>query len=99
MKDTEIRKTIQQAIEAARGRNVPQCDISDVCREYRNILLTELLEDMKTCIPGIGTIYAVKHARKKVFKKVIKAHYCLKLRPSRVLRFAINEIHHVDKSK
>lgn len=98
MKDTEIRKTIQQAIEA-RGHYVQQRDISDICREYRNILLAELLEDMKTYIPCIGAIYAVKHARKKVFGKVVKAHYCLKLRPSRVLKIAINEIHHVDKSK
>lgn len=98
MKDTEIRKTIQQAIEA-RGHHVHQREISEICREYRNILLAEILEDMKTYIPGIGAIYAVKHARRKVFGKIVKAHYCLKLRPSRVLRFAVNEIHNVDKSK
>lgn len=98
MKDTDITTSIQKTI-ICRGRYLTRYQISEVCREYRELLMGEIFEKMQTYIPGIGTIRAVEHQKKKVFGKVVKAHYCIKLKASKVLQRAINELHDVDKSK
>ena len=99
MKVTECVKIMQGLLKSDYDISLSQNDISVILRLYRDLLLNELLNDMKTSIPGIGKIKCSKYKKRNVFGQKIKAHYCLKLVASDNLKKAINELHHVDQSK
>ena len=99
MKTMDCARMIQDNLETEYDKHVSIDTIVCILRLYRESLMSEILTQMEAKIYGIGVIKAVKHRQKKVFGKKVKAHYCLKLKPSVNLRKSVNELHHVDKSK
>jgi hypothetical protein len=99
MKTNDCARMIQDYLETEYNKRISIDTIVCILRLYRESLMSEILNQMEAQIYGIGVIKAVKHRQKKVFGKKVKAHYCLKLKPSMNLRKAVNELYYVDKSK
>lgn len=99
MKTKDCARMIQDNLTTEYNKRISIDTIVCILRLYRESLMSEILNQKESQIYGIGVIKAVKHRQKKVFGKKVKAHYCLKLKPSVNLRKAVNELHHVDKSK
>lgn len=91
MKNIEIVKRIQKNLSF----NATQREISEILDQYRELLLSEIVEG-RGAISGIGSFCIVKRQAHKgydmhLFKIVtIPEHYAIKFRPAKALKEAVN---------